>query len=157
MNRYLFLLVVVFVFSLNVYSQQPGDTIQITKNKFYLHGQRLNPKQLLTTVQSNNEAFKIMKKAKSNYDISNVIGFVGGFMVGWPLGTAIAGGDANWALAGLGAGIIIITIPIVSSANKKAKEAINIYNTNLRSISHNRYFNIHIETTQNGVGMILRF
>ena len=37
---------------------------------------------------------------------SYVFGFSGGALIGWPLGTAIAGGDPVWYLAGIGAGLI---------------------------------------------------
>ena len=39
----------------------------------------------------------------------------GGFLIGWPLGTALAGGDPNWTLAAIGAGCVAIAIPRPSS------------------------------------------
>lgn len=41
---------------------------------------------------------------------SYIFGFAGGALIGWPLGTAIAGGDPDWYLAGIGAGLAGVAI-----------------------------------------------
>lgn len=61
-----------------------------------------------------------MRKAKSNYDPAMVLGVIGGALVGWPLGTAIGGGDPNWTLAAIGDACIIGSIPLGSAFNKHA-------------------------------------
>lgn len=53
----------------------------------------------------------------SNYNAAQVIGFAGGFLVGRPLGTALAGGDANRGLAAGGA-LILCSIPLTVSFKK---------------------------------------
>ncbi len=59
--------------------------------KFYQHGQVLKPKQMLNKISGNQVAYDYMKKAKTNYDVSQVIGEIGGFMVGLPIGIANGG------------------------------------------------------------------
>lgn len=69
----------------------------MTKNfwgvKFTQNGRLLKPREVLNIMQGDDEAYAAFKKAKSNYDGATVLGVVGGFMVGWPIGTAIGGGD----------------------------------------------------------------
>ena len=121
-------------------------------------GENLKMNQLVKTMESNQQAFDLIKKAQSSNTLASVFGFAGGGLVGWPVGTAIGGGDANWVLAGVGAGLIAIAIPISMNANKKANEAVDIYNASLNTTSYQEVkteFNI-IGNAQ-GVGLSIRF
>lgn len=35
-----------------------------------------------------------------------IFGFSGGYLIGWPIGEAIGGGDPQWYLAGIGTGLV---------------------------------------------------
>ena len=105
-----------------------SQELSLSKGKFYKGDVRIDARQFVKQMESNREAFAIATKAKSNYDVSNVLGFIGGFMIGWPLGTAIGGGEPEWGLAIGGAAIVGIAIPIQSSASKKFRSAAGIYN-----------------------------
>ena len=121
-----------------VFAQTSTDTIEIRKSlgtTFLQNGKKLTPKQLTEIMQSNPAALESMKKAKSNYGVSSVLGYAAGFLIGWPIGTAIAGGEPEWALAGVGAGIAVVSIPITSAYNRHAKEAVRLYNTGLTQTS----------------------
>lgn len=77
-----------------VFGQSQSDTIQIKKSLgtiFIQNGERFKPNQLLEIIKINPEAYTEMKVAKSNHNIGSVFAFAGRFLVGWPLGTAIAG------------------------------------------------------------------
>lgn len=116
-------------------AQSPSDSIYVKKSfwgyKFYQGNYRYNFNQLPELVQSDANASDLMKKAKTNATISAVVGGVGGFLVAWQLGTAIVGGDPNWAVAGVGGGLIIISMPIHSKANRQAVQAVEIFNNSL--------------------------
>jgi hypothetical protein len=103
--------------------------------KFTQNGNLLTMKDLVKTMESNQQAFDLIKKAQSNTTLASIIGFAGGGLIGWPIGTAIGGGDANWTLAAIGAGLIVVGIPFSSSANKKVKRAVELYNSSLNSTS----------------------
>ena len=79
-------------------------------------------------------------------------------MVGYPLGTAIAGGDTNWALAGIGAGLIGVSIPFSSATNKNARTAVELYNAEVETSSI-QYFNpeFHLVSNNKGIGILVVF
>jgi len=128
--------------------------IEIQKKGFYQGGRLLTPKELVSIMENNSAALTLATKAKSNYGAANALGFVGGFLIGWPIGTAIGGGEPEWALLGVGAGITAIAIPIMSSAKKKMTEAVTIYNDGLESTSSIR---LDFKVTGNGVGLVFKF
>ena len=112
------------------FGQNPADTISIKQvfggYQFYQGEQRLNMNQLVNTMKPNEQAYKQIKSAQSTYTLASIVGFAGGAMVGWPLGAAMGGGEPNWSMAGIGAELIVVSIPISQSFNKKAKEAVEV-------------------------------
>ena len=90
------------------FAQVDSDSISMKKvfggYQFYQGGQRLNMKQLVNTMKPDPLAYEQIRSAKSSYNLAMVFSYAGGFMIGWPLGTAIAGGDPEWAGDGLGRG-----------------------------------------------------
>jgi hypothetical protein len=145
--------------SLPCLAQYQSDSITVKKGlgtTFLQNDRRLKPKELLVITKANPAAFKEMKIAKSNYDASSVFGFVGGFLVGWPIGTALGGGEPNWTMAGIGAGLIVVSIPFSSAYSKRAKNAIGIYNGGLRGTTGAKVkFNLGL--THNGLSLKMRF
>lgn len=126
--------------------------------KYSQNGNAMTMKDLVKTMASNQEAYQLIKKAQSNNTLASIIGFAGGGLIGFPIGTAIGGGDANWVLAGVGAGLVAISIPISSGVNKKAKEAVALYNASLNSTSYQEFkpkFKIIANGT--GVGLCMNF
>ncbi len=121
-------------------------------------GNKMSMGDLSNTMKSNPESLKLINKAKSNNLLASIIGGVGGFMIGYPIGTAIGGGEANWTLAGIGAGLIVIGIPISSSANKNTKKAVDLYNSTLNSISNVEFKpEIIFLAKGNGIGLSIIF
>jgi len=45
--------------------------------------------QLVNTMKINEQAYMQIKSAQSTYTMAMILSYAGGFMVGWPLGTAI--------------------------------------------------------------------
>jgi hypothetical protein len=131
MNRFI-LTALMLSLSFSSFAQDGEGDIRIQKNfggtRFFQDDRLLKPKDVLNAMAPNDEAFNLFKKAKSNYDAAQVFGFIGGFMIGWPLGTAIAGGDPQWGIAAGGAGALLLSIPFSSAFNKHARNAVEIYN-----------------------------
>ncbi|MEM9858876.1 MAG: hypothetical protein AAF843_16070 [Bacteroidota bacterium] len=85
---------------------------------FEQSGKTLKPKKILDLFQTNEAAYDAMKKAKSNYDPAIALSVIGGALIGWPLGTAIGGGDPEWTLAGIGVGLLVLSIPLNKAFNQ---------------------------------------
>lgn len=126
--------------------------------KYSLNGSQMTIKDLVKTMKSNSQAFNLIKKAQSNNIISSILGYAGGGLIGFPIGSAISGGDANWTLAGIGAGLVAIGIPISSNVNKKTKQAIDLYNSSLSSTSFNEDIReFKVIANGNGIGFLMSF
>jgi len=164
MNKtYLFLIIAigVIVSSLNTVSaQNQTDSIFFENNRIYKQNDViLGPKQLLEVTKINPEAYKEMKIAKSNSDFAMILSAGGGFMIGWTLGTALGGGEPQWALAGVGVGLLVLTIPLMSGYKKHAKNAVDIYNSGLNKppTTVNRKVKLDMGLTSNGFGLVMTF
>jgi len=126
--------------------------------KYTQNGTVMKMKDLLKTMESNQQAFDLIKKAQSNNTVASIFGGAGGFLVGWTIGTSLGGGDANWTLAGVGAGLIVIAIPFSSGANKNAKQAVELYNSSLNSTSFYEFKpEFKIIGNGNGIGLSMNF
>lgn len=139
--------------------QSAADTIEVRKafsTVFRYKGKNQTPKQLLDLMAPIPEAVKEMEIARSNYTTSTVFGFIGGFLIGWPLGTAIGGGEPEWSLAGIGAGLLVISIPFTSAYNRHAKNAVALYNSSQRHSGLDGP-ELHLGMTGNGMGLRLSF
>ena len=97
--------------------------------KYMQAGNPLSMGALVNTLAPYPQASKLIKQARSNTSLASVIGLAGGALIGFPLGTAAGGGNPNWALAGIGAGLVAVAIPISLNANKKSKQAVDLYNS----------------------------
>lgn len=153
-------LVTLFVFSmLGLFSQNQTDSIQIEKRLgtvYTQNGNTLTFKHLMEISKVNDEAYSFMKQARTNNNAAMVFSLAGGFLVGYPLGTALAGGDPNWVMAGIGAGLIIVGIPFSIGASKNAKIAVEIYNSGLVKPEARR-INCNFGVTNNGIGIKVAF
>lgn len=135
MNR-LTSLLLLLILSVSCFAQERA--LKIEKGKFYIDNERTSINDFVLVMESNQEAYDLAMKAKSSYSAGNVFGFIGGFMVGWPLGTAVVGGQPKWELAWAGLGVLGISIPLLSSANKKMEKAVSVYENGTQSQSNLR-------------------
>ncbi len=154
------LILIIVLISLSGTAQSLTDTISIESSRYYQNGNMLNVKQLAQVVKSNQQAYDKVQSAQGNNTLANILSIPGGFLIGWPLGTAIAGGEPNWLLAGVGAGLIAIAIPVSITAKNQAAEGVRLYNN---SLGNQTFFekqqkpSINLGITHNGVGVIMRF
>lgn len=140
-------------------AQSPSDTIYYSRNiwgtKFYQNNYRINFNQLPGLVGSYEEAAGLMKQARANKTGSVVLSGVGGFLLAWQLGTWIVGGDPDWVIAGVGEGLILVSLPFNSKANRLAIKAVDIHNRNLLAEAQKPIFNLGFQ--QGGFGVRLQF
>jgi hypothetical protein len=88
----------------------------------------LSTRQVMEILYENPNAFEEFKKAKTNYNVAGVLGFTGGILIGFPLGTALVGGEPEWGLAAAGAVLILGSVPFNRIFKARALTALDIYN-----------------------------
>ena len=122
---------------------------------FEQQGKTLLLKDMESIMKENKKAVALIQSAKTNQTWSLVLGTTGGALVGFPIGTAIGGGEPEWSIAGVGAALIIATIPIVKGFNRKTKKAVDLYNNGVSSTSYQFQpsFNLKISGTNVGISM----
>ncbi|MBX2899588.1 MAG: hypothetical protein KF775_08055 [Cyclobacteriaceae bacterium] len=88
----------------------------------------LSPKQVLQILKPETLAYEKFKRAKANYDAAGVLGFVGGALVGFPIGTALGGGNPEWGLAAGGGVLILGAFSLTRVFRSHAYEGLELYN-----------------------------
>lgn len=124
--------------------------------QFYSGRERINLSEVTDLMKPNEEATAYLRSAKTNYTWAQIVGSVGGFMIGYPLGASAGGGTPNWTMAGIGAGLAVVSIPLSIKAGKQVKNAIVAYNESTRSTSY-RKPSFHAGITGNGIGLKMAF
>ncbi len=106
------------------------DSIWMKDNSFWQGSLKIRPKNALDALERNPASHNEAAMARSNYNMSQLVGFVGGFMIGWPLGQAIGGKqEPQWGLAAGGAALLIVGgIPLSVGFKKHVQKAMTIYN-----------------------------
>lgn len=124
--------------------------------KYSQNGMPISIKQMSGIMNDNPEASAYITKAKTNYGAAMVFNYAGGFLIGWPIGTAIGGGDPEWGMAAIGGGLVLLGIPFIKAANTNTIKAIDIYNANNGSMTA-RTYSLSFGLNSGGVGISLKF
>ena len=82
-------------------------------------------------MKSNKEAHQQIKSARLNNRLAHFTGGLGGGLFGWQVGTALAGEEPNLKLGGVGLGLIAVSYNYSKRAFKKARKAVNTFNSGL--------------------------
>lgn len=154
--RKLFITVLVLFFSVLQINAQKIETTKVFGGlKFSQSGKNLTLKDMQTIMKDNKEALDLVTSAKSNQTWGMILGTTGGALIGFPIGTAVGGGDPEWALAGVGAALLVATIPIVKGFNRKTTKAVELYNSGVTSTSYhfNPSFNFSVKGSNIGISM----
>ena len=151
------LLTVCFTFSYG----QHTDSISLIKvfggYQIYQGPHKLTMNQLANTLKPNDEAYQIISKAKSNNTLAMIFGLPGSFLVGYTLGGLLVGGEPNWVLAGIGAGMLVISIPLISESNSKLRQAVSIYNDDRRASAFRNKKELMLGMNEHGIGLRFKF
>jgi hypothetical protein len=154
--------VIVFIliaFSISFSFAQSADSFTIKKSfgsyQIYKGDQVIRMNKVVKAFEPNEQAYLQIKSAQSTNTLSKIIGYPGAFMVGWSLGTALGGGEPNWMIGGIGAGLLAISIPINIGSGKKAQQAIDTFNSGLQTSSFWDKNKLQLTITGNGIGLTL--
>jgi hypothetical protein len=103
------------------------------------------------------EAVSQVKKARTNRGVAIGCSGVGGFLLGWPLGEALAGAqNPTWVLAAVGGGLAIVGIGFGVKSDKQLKKGVDIYNESISRSDADSY-DVEIAFTANGINVNVRF
>ncbi len=108
-----------------------GADFEYTKDTttFYV-----SPKQVLQIMKKDNSiAYEEFKKGRKLETAGGIMGFAGGILVIFPIGSAIAGADPEWTFLAAGGALIVGSIPLHRSYKRHAQSAIETYNQGLTS------------------------
>lgn len=119
--------------------------------------QNLSMRKLVKTLKVNEQAYKEIRSTRRLNNLTSVIGFIGGSMIGYQSGNAITGRKTNVLVAGIGLALIGVSIPINKQTNKKAKKAVNTYNEWLNTSNSWDKKELKLNLNQNGLGLTLNF
>ncbi|MGB1295728.1 MAG: hypothetical protein ACPG6V_09625 [Flavobacteriales bacterium] len=153
MLKKVMLFAVLMGFSHVGFSQQLEIKSNLWGTKIYQDGKLVGIKELSEITSSHKIANDFALKAKTNKGFSDVFGGVGGFLVGWSIGTKIGGGEFNNSLFYTGLGVIAVGIPFSIGMTKNAKKSVEAYNGNT-GVSSVQYSFI---ANSNGLGLSLNF
>jgi len=95
---------------------------------FKQNGESLNRHDLRSKLKTIPAAKDVATESEQNELMSLIFGIPGGFAFGWELGTAAGGGDANWAIGGVGAALWLTGIIFGVMSNNHLEDAVNLYN-----------------------------
>lgn len=126
--------------------------------RFFSDGQKINRTKAVSLLRSDKEAYAHVQKARANKVFSDIFGISGGFMVGYTLGAALANAEPDGVIAGVGAGLSLLSLPFELRYNKKVAEAVNMHNeATLEAGQTARPMELYFGPTGSGVGFTLAF
>ena len=138
------------------------DSLQVstsfwTGTKFQINGERTSKKEFLKTISANNAAHDLASRGSSQQNSSMLLSAIGGGLIGWPIGAALGGSkDPGWILAGIGAGVIALAIPIYNGGSKKIHRAVSIFNEGATGMHGGRGRpGVSLAVRGAGVGLVL--
>ncbi|MBK5280059.1 MAG: hypothetical protein JJE09_14460 [Bacteroidia bacterium] len=93
----------------------------------------LSIKMVKEILRENPLAFEEFNKARVNYNVAGILGFAGGVLIGIPIGTAILGGNPEWAFAAGGTALVLASIQFNRIFKSRALHALDIFNEKVGS------------------------
>ncbi len=132
----IFLLVmeVILVNGKPLIAQKGRELIRVEASRrmhFFKGDTELNKRELVYHMERYPEAYKVMSSAKGHYDMANACLIGGGAFILIPIASSLRDGNPAWWLAGLGSAMCLLSIPLYSSYETKALEAVHLWNEHI--------------------------
>jgi hypothetical protein len=106
--------------------------IAIRRGGYQQDGGHLNPHEMIEKLKEAPESKDASQAASNLYTAGALLTLPGAFLVGWEAGFAITGHNADWALGGAGAGLIIIGSIFEFMGDTKLKGAVRAHNEKIK-------------------------
>ncbi|NND93517.1 MAG: hypothetical protein HKN45_01560 [Flavobacteriales bacterium] len=116
------------------------DRIEIRKpGQYFVNGFKKKNSSINEFMRASTETASLWQRSKAPRTVGSILGFAGGFGLGWslsnvifqPRGKSKAAKELDEAMLAIGIGATIVSIPFYVSANKRGDEAVRRYNSEL--------------------------
>jgi hypothetical protein len=140
-----------------------GQTIEIKDKKMFINNEQIPSYEIKKYLKDNDfKAYSLYTKAKNKSVIGGLLLGLGSVLIVSDVVKAIVTTDASYptAMSYIGGGLVVASIPVLSGKNRKMQEAIDSYNSGLKTTSElDRNFDtsINLVANQNGLGLRLSF
>lgn len=136
-----------------------AQEISLERGKYYVNGSQISTRETKQLLAANAEA---LSKFKSGLGKESAGGFLIGFGGALIITDMVVGlvSDVKYPSAAtyIGAGALLVAIPVLSGKNKKIKEGIDLYNNGLKNQGDiNSNFEVNLIGNQRGYGIQIRF
>jgi len=136
-----------------------GQEITMTGGKYFVNGNQISTRETKNLLASN---LKALETFKSGLNKESTGGFLIGFGGALVITDLVVGlvSDVKYPTAAtyVGVGALVIAIPVLSGKNKKMKEGIDLYNSELKTLGANdSNFEVNLIGNQRGYGIQIRF
>ena len=116
-----------FLVAFSTFAQEiPESPLTVDKKRVFLEGTELSYRQVSSILMKYEESAPFMKKAKTNRDMGMVFSFIGGFGIGYGVVYGLFGNTSGWIIAGVGAGVAVISIPFSVGYKKNLLKSIDL-------------------------------
>lgn len=149
------LLTLVLLFSIASFAQE----ITLERGKYYVNGSQISTRETKKLLETNYKALRRFESGLSKESSGGFLIGLGGALVITDLVVGLVS-DVNYPTAAtyIGAGALVIAIPVMSGKNKKIKEGIDLYNSGLKNVgSIDSDFEVNFIGNQRGYGIQIRF
>lgn len=148
------LFLIIILFTTLAFSQE----IEIKGGRYFVDGQQISSRETREKLASNPQALSLFKKGKAKESNGTLLLGLG---VAFTVGDLVKGlvSDEDYPGVGtyIGAGLIAVSIPILSGKNKKMRQGIELYNNGLKNTGFNSNIEFSAISNQNGYGFQIRF
>jgi hypothetical protein len=162
---------IVLITILPLHAQATFEKIEVKKgfpNPGYKYGEVfLSLPAIVPVLKKNQQAYKLIKVAKTNYSLANFLGYLGIGMAMAPLYSLFPPpntqlredrGKVVWSFVGLGLGTFAVAVPLRIKAHKQAATAVEAYNAGLEGHLYKQQpLELRVGTTNNGIGLLITY
>lgn len=132
--------------------------VRVLGYRFYKDGQRITWKELDAATESVKKANALIKRAKSQRLLSNIMAFSGGALIGVPLGQKSADREPTWELAYIGGGIALISMHLSFRTFNNVNKGIDSYNIAMSATAQYQFQpEFRVIADGKGFGLAMRF
>jgi len=137
-------------------SQTKSDSIILINKTYFYQGNLVTRRNILKLMEKNKEASQEMEKAANSYGYGRLIGSIAGVIAGDATANLILGKPNGLVVLGVGAGLVLLTIPFQYYYKKHLHKAIKLYNSKT-GIAVTKTPKFQLVAASSGIGLCLKF